>query len=311
MSFVLLPDRPLQTTLNIYGPHFDFGNFQPPQKHAGASQPADYEATPVTEVVNAALAKMETDLEIHFDTVRHRRFLAREVAGKLLMNADRVKFEKATMKLAGGSFQLIGSITNLQRNQPCIDVRGGFQQADIRDIFQAFENFGQQELTHNNIRGRMTADITFQAQADENYDLLPSSMKGHFDLKVVDGELIRLPALMSMNGFIFKNRNMDAVKFATLENTFDLDGQDLFIDQFFVVSNVITFGVEGTYSLGSEKDTDLLFEVPLANLFHRDFDIKAMDGIEDRLRGISILLRATEAEEGDLKFKLVFSRKRE
>lgn len=310
MSFVLLPDRTLQANMEIYAPHFSLNNFQAPKKHLQHSTSQEFEATPVTEVVNAALSNIEANLEVTFDTVSYRQFLAREISGKLLMNTDRVHFEKATMALAGGSFQINGSINNLQCNQPYIDIQAGFQQADIREIFHSFENFGQQKLTDNNIRGRMTADILFRAQADENYDLQPSSMEGHFDLKVVDGALLQLPALMSINGFIFKNRDMDAVRFATMENAFDLKGQDLFIDHFFVVSNVMTFGVEGVYSLGNTQDTDLLFEVPLANLFHRNFDVEAMEGIDDRLRGISILLRANEGEEGSLKFKLVFSRKR-
>ncbi len=309
MPFLFLPDRTLNASLKLKSSHFDFFPFKVPRNlPRPAKAPMD---NSVASTVNAALNNIAADLEIDFDKISFRQFRAFDVRGDLKMMPDRVQFDSARMRLADGAFLLDGEISNIAQDAPRINIEADFRQTEIDQIFRAFDNFGQSDLTADNIKGALTADIDFKATANSAYELTPSSLAGNFDIKVEDGELIRLPALMNLNGFLFKNRDMEDIRFATLENRFRLEGQDLYVDHFYVLSSAFTFGVEGTYCLGPGGHTDLLFEVPITNIFKRDFNVESLEDLEDGPRGLSVLLRAIEEDSGKLNFKLVFSRKRD
>jgi len=308
LPFLFLPERELQTSLEVCAAQFDFGKFKAPQKFLQPSVGQPQEPTVVTQLVNAGLQNIRAHLRVDIDSLKYRNFRASDVKGKLMMAPDTVRIEDAEMALCDGAFRLNGQVAGLEENQPDIDIQSTFRETDIRKVFQSFDNFGQEGLTFENIRGRLDANILFRARADANYDLLPGSMEGHFDLKVEDGALINLPALDSMQNFLFRRRGLSNIQFATLENSFKLKGQDLFVDHFFVASTVLSFGVEGRYFLGEGPGTNLLFEVPVRNLFWRGMEMEALQKLHRKKRGISILLRATDNEEGGLDFKWVLSK---
>lgn len=309
LPFLFLPGRELRASLELYSPHFDFGRFQAPQKHLPNLRKGPYEPTPITELVLAGLENLDAELDVRLDTVSYRHFRAADMRGVFRMSPGLLRIEDAGMALAGGQFRLDGQISGLEENAPRIDVRAGFLGADIQKAFLAFDNFGQYELDAANIEGRLDAEAVFRARANANYDILPASMEGRISLKVEDGALIGLPALDSMQNFLLRKRKLSDIRFATLENTFSLKGRDLFIDHFFVASTALTFGVQGRYGLGAGSSANLLFELPVGNLFSPGLRLEALQNPGDRGKGPVLLLRAKKDEEGKLNFRLVWSRK--
>ncbi|MCB0593901.1 MAG: hypothetical protein H6557_10330 [Lewinellaceae bacterium] len=308
LPFLFLPGRELEASLEVSAGAFDFGNFKAPQKFLQPSGGRPQDSTAVTRLVNAGLESINAHLHLSIDSVKYRNFRAAKVKGELTVKPGMWRFEDTEMALCDGTFRLSGQVGGLEKNKPDIDVQVQFRNTDIRKVFLAFDNFGQEGLTAQNIEGQLNADIRFSARANANYDLLPASMKGEFGVKVEDGALINLPALDSLQGFLLRSRGLSNIQFATLENAFELQGQDLLIDHFFVASTALSFGVEGRYALGKGTDTDLLFEVPVANLFWQGKEVDALEKLHQRKRGLSILLRATEKEEGGLNFKWVLSK---
>jgi hypothetical protein len=213
------------------------------------------------------------------------------------------------MSLAGGQFALNGEIAGLRNNRPDLNLEAQLSQTDVQAFFRAFDNFGQAALTADNLEGVLTGNLAFRGQANANYELDPASMEGRFELKVEEGSLIKLPALDSIRNILFRNRDLSHIEFATLENTFYLDGQDLHIGHFEVPSSVLTFSVNGRYSLADDQRTNLLFEIPMANLFRKDLSRAALEQVEaEGKSGPNILIRAKGGEEG-LRFRWVLSRK--
>lgn len=309
LPFLFLPERELRASLDLYSPHFDFGRFMAPQKFVSKAKKGPYEPTPITELVLAGLDHIDAELGVRLDTVSYRHFKAAKMAGQLRLTPRLLRIEDAGMALADGQFRLEGQITGLEENKPDIDVQAKFLGADIQKAFRAFGNFGQQEMRAENIEGTLTAEAAFKARANANYDILPGSMEGRIHLKVEDGALIGLPALDSIQSFLLRKRSLENIRFATLENTFRLKGQDIFFDHFFVASTALTFGVQGRYGFGEAGRTNLLFELPVGNLFRPGLRVEALQDLGDHGKGPALLLRARKDEEGKLNFRLVWSRK--
>jgi hypothetical protein len=213
------------------------------------------------------------------------------------------------MDLAGGTFRLSGEVTGLEENEPVLNLQADLQNTDVRKAFRAFDDFGQSALRHQNLEGKLTADIKFQARANANYELDTNSLRGHFDLRLTDGALLDLSALDSIRNLLFARRDLSHIDFATLENTFQLNGQLLGMERMEVRSSALTFAVSGQYDLSTQRRTDMLLEIPMANLFRRDLNRAALEQIEKGLSGPNILLRLLPDDRGEgLRVKWVLSR---
>ncbi len=310
LPFIFLPEQKLDASLRVNAQKFNLNNFRAPQKFAGQTGGKAESPTTITKLVNAGLANIETDFTVDFDTVVYRNFLGEEVEGTIALGGGRLEFRNTQMKLADGLFSLTGEIKGLRDNEPDMNLQAKLENTDVQKVFHAFENFGQLALRQENLEGRLSAEIKFKSLADANYDLNPDSMQGEISLKMEEGSLIKLPALDSINNILFRNRDLSHIEFATMENTFRLSGRELEIERFHVPSSVLTFSVQGKYGLSGETPTNVLFEVPLANLFRKELSRDALQKIEQGDGGPNILIRAeTDEEDGDLRFRWVLSNK--
>jgi len=309
LPFLFLPDRTLKASFEVQSPRFNLDRFKAPEKFQVQQAEQAESPTVITRLVNAGLENIEADFRMQFDTVNYRAFVARAVGGRVEMGKGRVAFDDAVMDLADGTFRLSGEVTGMEENAPVLNLQADLQNTDVRKAFRAFDNFGQSALRHQNLEGKLTAGIKFQARANANYELDTNSLRGHFDLHLTDGALLELPALDSVRNLLFARRDLSHIDFATLENRFQLNGQLLGIERMEVRSSVLTFAVSGQYDLSDQRRTDLLLEIPMANLFRRDLNRAALEQIEEGLSGPNILLRLIPDDRGaGLRVKWVLSR---
>lgn len=309
LPFLFFPDQTLKASLEVYSPLFNINRFRAPQKFQEVRGGRAERPTAITRLVNAGLSSIEADFNMRLDTVVYRDFRAKGVQGRVEMGKGRVRFDQTQMQLADGTFRLSGEVTGLEDNQPNLDIHAQLDSTDVQAAFVAFDNFGQTALRHQNLSGRLHADLQFKARANANYELDTNSLQGVFDLRLSNGTLRNLPALDSVRNLLFVGRDLSHIDFATLENTFRLDGQLLDIGRMEVRSSALTFSVGGQYHLGQGNGTDLLLEIPLANLFRRGLSRSALENIDKELSGPDLLLRLLPEKEGPgLRLKWVLSR---
>src|SRR5690606_16994932 len=116
---------------------------------------------------------------------------------------------------------------------------------------------------------------------DKEISLIPSSMDGVLDFRFTKGNVVNFGPFMKMKKIIFKNRPLEDVKFAPIQNKFVLKGQEISISKMQIESNVLTLFLEGIYSFG--RKTDLTIQLPLQNLKKRGADYQLQEYGADSL----------------------------
>ena len=120
-------------------------------------------------------------------------------------------------------------------------------------------------------------------------------MKGMVNLNLDKVQIIDFKPLMTIQKLVFKNRDLNDVKFAPFRTQFVLQGEDVRVKRMKVESNVLYFFLDGTYSFGNK--TDLSIQIPLNNLRRKapanQLQIKEVEDV----KGDVIFLRAVH--EGD------------
>lgn len=254
----------------------------------------------IGKVMNNLLDNIDASLSLNFQKLLYKNFEARNVNAAIDITNDYVYFKSASMQFAGGDFSFSGSTRNLSNNNPYLEIKAFINNADIADVFYAFDNFHQSAITSRNISGTVNTNISFSSLLDKSFNVQPSSMEGKLDISIKDGRLTDLPALTNISDYVFKKRDFSDVEFAELNNSFTLKGDEIQIAKMEVESNVLTMLIEGTYSFAG--NTNLIIQVPLSNLKKRgDEYITENEGV-DAKRGASIWLKATQ-ENGKLVVK--------
>jgi len=265
--------------------------------------------------VNNKIDQLLTEGSISFTTaikaLKYKDFLATNLIGNIHLYRDSAILDQLTMNLASGEFGVHGTITNIAKHQPCLTVATHFTGADIQEIFQSFQNFGQKDFTHANVKGQLFADADFKMDLDDHYQVKSQSIAGDIWVKVNDGELIDFAPLRDLTSFLFKKRHLEDIYFDTLNTHLGFTGLDMLINRFTIHSSAATLKIDGLYTFSDEDKSYVFFEVPLSNLFKRHISPKLIRQHRSKRSGYPILVEAKEKGK-KFKFKLhLFKRKHE
>ena len=127
-------------------------------------------------------------------------------------------------------------------------------------------------------------------------------MNGTIDFSLKNAALINFEPLKNIQKVIFKNRNLDYVEFADLQNTFTIEKENIYIPRMPIQSSAITLYIDGVYSFADR--TDISIQVPLSSLTKGpQEDYKTINKAKAEKPGPSIYLRAKE-RDGQVKIGL-------
>jgi hypothetical protein len=263
----------------------------------------------LSELLDDAIDKMEIVAKLDSKTLKYRHFTARDVKGQFTIKNNAMSIEYFVMKaFGGGNVRVSGEMDNSGAGLPHLFIRGKIVDADVHSVFYSFDNFGQKTITHENLKGILTTDFSFESRLNNNVKLIPSSMKGLLRINLVNGYIINFEPFMKMKRLIFKKRNFERVKFAPIHNDFKLNGEEIEIAPMEIESNVVTLYIDGIYSFANK--TDINIQIPLSNFKKRDSTYVLDPNNEEKKDGSKIYLRAID-ENGEVNIKLAFRKKRD
>lgn len=252
------------------------------------------------EQLNNVLDRSRIGMNLRVDKLIFNKFTASDARANLTMSEGGIHIEDIQVRHAGGFLRLSGTVNqSASLNRFAINAR--VSNVNIRQFFYAFDNFGMQTLTHENLKGYLFSKTNVSGAISDKGKIVPRSFRGSviFDLK--RGELIKFPPLQGVAKFAFPFRNLDSITFSNLNGKFDLLGDKIRINPMKISSSVLNMNVAGTYALN--RGTNIALDVPLRNP-GKDEKITDKKEIEERrMKGIVLHILATDEEDGKLKFK--------
>lgn len=242
------------------------------------------------------------ELNLQVGKLHFKKFVAKNVQGRISLLQDRYIIHDAAFDHASGSMQLKGSLVQGSNGTHSADIKSSFKGVDVREVFASFQNFGQDGIVAENISGRLNADIQARLNLHESGKVIPSSATGKVKFSLKEGELTDFDPVKKIQQFIFKNRDFENIRFAELKNTLEIKGEDIYINPMEIQSSVLTMFVQGTYSRAG--NTDMQIRLPLSNLRKRGKDFNPENIGTGGKIGSSIFLRGKPGDDGNIRFKL-------
>jgi hypothetical protein len=226
----------------------------------------------------------------------YKTFEAKAVQANVLFTPTEIKIERASLNHAGGSMNVKGALKNGQAYNP-VTLLVVMNRMNIPELFKAFNNFGQDAITHANMRGKLSANVIYNTGVTNKAELVAQGSEGTVNFLLEEGELINFEPLQKI-GEKLKKQDFTHVKFADLKNRLDVKGNTFIVNRMDIRSTALNFSVEGVYD--SKKGTDMSIKLPFRNLLKSQANTDISDQGKPA-RGPGLRLRAKTGDDGKLK----------
>ena len=208
------------------------------------------------------------DLKLDFvinDFVKDK-LVAQNVRGIALYDSPIIYVDSLSMQAMEGT--LMGSFGMAQDAEGMIysSVDVSLHQMNISELFEAFNNFGQKQLTHDHLKGSITGTSIFSAVFDPSFSILPGSILSENDITIRDGELNEFKPIMALSRFI-EVEELQNIRFETLKNNILIKDSQVIIPVMDIQSNALDLSASGTHYFNNVYEYRL--RVKLSDLLYK------------------------------------------
>ena len=196
---------------------------------------------------------LEGRFELQIDDWRYGELEGEGFTGEL-------SFEEGHMNLRGqteamdGQFQLDGRLDF--RPLPRIEARVTASGVNVNEFFRQGENFGQEILTADNLRGSLNSRMSIKANFDEAGYLDYDRLHIQAGVGIYDGELRDFEMLNNFAAFL-KERDLERVRFSQLENFLEIKDNTVYIPVMFIQSSAMNMTISGEHSFTNRIDYNI------------------------------------------------------
>jgi uncharacterized protein involved in outer membrane biogenesis len=274
IPFFIRPESKGYVKLSITSPTLDLTPFANERNKVRKKTSAEIrrKRKKMTDLFDVVYNTLEFDLDVNVGDIVFRKFNAKNLNGKVKLNDNTLEAGPITMQFAGGTMGLNFILSRVFEPISPLAATATIANADIQQVFRSFNNFNQNTILADNLSGSISANIKFNAELNEHYNVQASSMRGVLDCKIRNGALIDFQPMENMSNFLFKKRDFTNIQFAELNSSFSVEGTALDISRMEIQSTVLSMFLQGRYSF--TDSTSLSVQLPLSNLKKRNKDFK-------------------------------------
>jgi hypothetical protein len=305
--YIYLENSPLKALVNIKIPdwHLNWLKVLLNLDHSRPKRSGNSKFT-LSALLDKAIDNIEVDATLEANRFRYNRLTAQNLRGRMTLSTEKIRLLNFSMNAFGGTFRISGDANQLRSGRPIrLNVDARLNNTDVKSVFSSFNNFGQYTITDRNLQGKLSSTFKFSAELKNDVSLVQNSVDGVLTVDLRDAEIIDFDPFLKMKKLIFRKRQLEHVQFAPIVHEFVIKGKEVEVKKMQIESNVMTFFLDGIYSLGDK--TDLNIQIPLSNLRKRDSTYQFRDYDPDSI-GSNIFLRAVE-ENGKVNIKYVMKKR--
>jgi hypothetical protein len=292
---------------NVYSPSLNLGSFTSLLKTRVTAVRKKNSKSRIGNNIDQIISQANFNLNLKTDQLTYKRFTATNVKASLGMANENWILNNVSLNHGGGSMVISGNLNAKNTKYFESNIKVNMENVDVNKVFYAFNNFGQNGISSENLRGKLTSSADVKMDIDRDLSGTPKNMEGFIDFSLKKGALLHYDPLLKVQQIAFKKRNFDEIYFAELKDRFDIKDREIVINRMEIESTVLTLFVEGVYSL--RGNTDISLQVPLNNMKKREEDYKPENKGPDAKAGASVYIRGRPGDDGNIKFKLDLFRK--
>lgn len=171
-----------------------------------------------------------------------------------------IYLDELEVHAADGKLNIGGYFNGSDPKQIYFSSKMTADKLDLDKLMVKFENFGQDYLINQNLHGKVSGTIESKFLVHPNLTPIIEKSTAHMDLTIYDGSLVDFTPFQAMSAY-FQDKNLNRVKFDTLQNTLDLNNGVLNIPKMNINSSLGFMEISGKQGL--DFSMDYFLRIPL------------------------------------------------
>lgn len=224
-----------------------------PSLATGAPQEMQPQVRPVSLTTTSVVRLPEGTLTFSADEIYYREIIARKLAGTAMTQTHAVEFG-AEGEVAGGVLKTSGTLTIENGYQLHLQTEG--ERIDIQDCFTQCENFGQDVLRADHLRGKGDVKIIADVPWDREGRLQSDRIQVFAGMTLRDGELVQFDMLEQFSNYVHVE-DLRRIRFERIDNFIEVRNGNVYIPAMFIQSNAVNLVVNGVHRL----DNHILYNI--------------------------------------------------
>lgn len=212
---------------------------------------SDFSTTSVAEEPTATLPdRLHFQLNCKLKTLVLSNTTLRNVSGSISYKPYLMQFHSINFQAFEGSISSSGSLAQVNEN---LHLTVDFlpKQISVREVFQTFSNFKQENIKAENIMGHLSGKISCSMQFDKKGEIVLPRLKVYSLVQLENGELINYKPLEALSAFIDLDE-LKHIKFSNLNTHLIIENNNMQIDKTVIQSNAVDFSVYGQHNFSDE-----------------------------------------------------------
>ena len=209
--------------------------------------------------------KHDTAYKIHFSprmnfilnsNINHlsfRKFQAENIRGTFQLRNQKLIADPISFSAMDGIINASAMIDNSQDSTLLVTCNAIFKDLNINKLFYQFEDFGQNEITHDNLKGIGSADIQFASVWKSDLSVDMNRIYVRSNMTIDRGELLNFEPMKALSKYISVSE-LEDIKFSTLQNQIEIKDQKVFIPKMDIHSSALDVTMSGSHSFNNEID---------------------------------------------------------
>ena len=195
--------------------------------------------------------KLRLDFVINDFTMQ--RFNASHVRGVATYDSPVLMVDSLTMQTMDGTLTGDYKVAQDQMGDIFVNVNSTLYNLDIKRLFYSFNNFGQDQITDEHLKGTISGKCIFSADFDSAFSIRKESILSENSVSIKEGELNSFSPILALSRFI-EVEELKNIQFETLENNILIKEGQVIIPSMEIHTNALNMSASGIHEFNNHYD---------------------------------------------------------
>jgi len=234
------------------------------------------------------LSGLDFDVNLQLGELIIPGFIANQLIGSVKVKNENIIAKNLNFKTSYGNGILTGMLSKSPHNEITFEGQSVLSKVDLNKLFMQFKNFGQGNITYENLKGIADANIQVIFSFDSNFNFIESKLYALADISITNGQLINYQTIQNLFGFI-KLRKMNNIMFNKIQNTVIIKDREVSVPKMTMNSSAFNMEIQGWHTFDNQLEYNM--KINLTKLFfgrNKIDKIQIENGEDDTKGGINL-----------------------
>lgn len=190
---------------------------------------------------------LNVNLDLKLDSLVVNNFRASMFSGEVTYNNNLVNVSAFSFNSLSGRMEGNCAVARLSTGHYLGKGWFDISAIDINETFGVFNNFRQSYIKDENLRGRLSGNLSITSELDSKLVPLPATMEVTGNYLISDGELLNFEPVMALSKFVDLSELKD-IRFSELKNDLLIRNRTIVIPSMDIRSSAFDISLSGSHS---------------------------------------------------------------